>query len=98
MLDIKKRNLASDIEAIGFYDQVNSVADVHCLCSIDIDTEEVFIFHNHPELDGVVVKDPYDDKEYTIPKRSGSLDEGILFWESSTSLGSKLMLGLMMNL
>ena len=92
MLDIKRRNLASDIEAIGFYDQVNSVDDVHCLCSIDIDTEEVFIFHNHPELDGVVVKDPYDDKEYTIPKRSGSLDEGILFWESSTSLGSKLII------
>lgn len=92
MLELKKRILASDIEAIGFYDQVNKLEDVHCLCSIDVDTDEVFLFHDHPEFDGVEVVDPYDDKTYIIPKRNGSLNEGIKFWEDSTLKGSVLVI------
>ena len=65
-----ERLLASDIEAVGFYDKVNSEKDIRCFCSIDVETNEVFLFHDHPEFDNVVVKDPYDNKEYVIPKRT----------------------------
>lgn len=92
MLEIKKRLLASDIEAIGFYDEINSVRDIHCLCSIDIQTDEVFLFHDHPEFDNVEVTDPYDNKTYTIPKRVGTLEEGLHFWEDSTNSGSLLII------
>jgi len=61
-----KLKLASDIEAVGFYDKVNSKKDVHCLCSIDVDTEEVYLFHDHPEFDGAEVVDPYDKKTNTF--------------------------------
>jgi hypothetical protein len=84
--------LASDIEAIGFYDKVNTKSDVHCLCSIDIETNEVYLFHDHPEFDNTKVVDPYDGKEYTIPVRTGSLDDGILFWEKVSSSRGKLII------
>lgn len=86
------RLLASDIEAVGFYDQVNSVEDIHCLCSIDVDTNEVILFHDHPEFDNVLVNDPYDNKQYQIPVRSGTLQQGIDFWIKATQAGSKLII------
>lgn len=82
--------LAGDIETKGFYDKVHSERDVHCLCAIDIHTGELYLHHDYPHLDGEVVIDPYDGKSYTIPKRSGSLKEGILFWEKSAQQGYKL--------
>ena len=91
-MEYKNRLLASDIEAIGFYDDVHTKNDIHCLCSIDIESEEVLLFHNHPEFDNVVVKDPFDDKEYTIPKRKGTLDEGLAFWDKAANNGSKLII------
>lgn len=84
--------LASDIEAKGFYEQVNTKGDVHCLCSLDVDTGEVYLFHDHPEFDNAVVVDPYDKKEYVIPPRNGSLDEGIVFWETVTKQKGKLII------
>lgn len=86
------RLLASDIEAVGFYDQVNSVSDIHCLCSIDVETNEVILFHNYPQFDNVEVKDPYDNKTYLIPKRNGTLQQGIDFWVKATKAGSKLII------
>lgn len=86
------RLLASDIEAVGFYDQVNSVSDIHCLCSIDVETNEVILFHNYPQFDNVEVKDPYDNKTYLIPKRNGTLPQGIEFWGKATKAGSKLII------
>jgi hypothetical protein len=85
------RLLASDIEAKGFYDAVNTWDDVHCFVSIDISTNEVFLFHNHPEFDNVVVVDTYDNKEYKIPPRTGSLADGLKFWEEESASGSKLV-------
>lgn len=84
--------LASDIEAKGFYEKVNTKEDVHCLCSIDVETEYVYLFHDHPEFDNAVVVDPYDGKEYIIPPRTGSLDDGILFWEKVSANAGKLII------
>ena len=92
MTDIKKRLLASDIEAIGFYDVVKSKKDIHCLCSIDVVTEEVFLFHDYEGFDEVSVTDPYDKKVYIIPKKLGSLEEGIKFWKDSADCGSLLII------
>jgi hypothetical protein len=92
MLEYRNLKLASDIEAKGFYESVNSKEDIHCLCSVDIDNGNVILFHNNPEFDGVTVVDPYDSKEYTIPVRSGTLDEGIAFWKSAANNGSLLII------
>lgn len=92
MLHYQKRKLASDIEAIGFYDEVNSSKDIHCLCSVDVDTNEIFLFHDYPEFDNVSVTDPYDNKVYVIPSRAGSLLEGLKFWEYSVQHGSLLVI------
>lgn len=81
----KNMMLASDIEAKGFWDDVNSKEDIHCLCSIDIYNDKVYLFHNHPEFDNVTITDPYDNKQYTIPQRTGDLDAGVLFWEQVTN-------------
>lgn len=91
-MEYKNRLLASDIEAVGFYDYVHTKKDIHCLCSIDIESEEVLLFHDHPEFDNVEVKDPYDGKIYTIPPRKGTLDDGIAFWEKAVLNGSKLII------
>lgn len=92
MLQYSKRKLASDIEAVGFYDVIHSTKDIHCLCSVDVDTNEIFLFHDYPEFDNVTVTDPYDNKVYTIPYRNGSLDDGIEFWEGSVAKGSLLII------
>lgn len=84
--------LASDIEAKGLLDIVHSKSDVHCLCSVDIETGEVYLFHDHPEFDNVKVYDAYDEKEYTIPPRKGTLDEGITFWQEVIAKGGKLVI------
>ncbi len=86
------RLLASDIEAKGFYERVNTKEDIHCFCSIDIETDEVFLFHDYPHFDNVVVLDPFDNREYTIPPRTGTLEEGLRFWESETLKGSTLII------
>ena len=91
-MDYSRLKLASDIEAKGFYDDVHDINDIHCLCSIDIKTEEVYLFHDHPELDLAEVVDPYDGKTYIIPKRTGSLDEGIKFWENVGISGGSLII------
>ena len=81
--------LASDIEAVGFYDDVHSVHDIHCLCSIDIETDDVYLFHDHPHFDeSESCVDEYDEMFYTIPKCTGTLQEGIEWWEEQT-LGGK---------
>ena len=86
-LDLKKYvNIPnySDVEAVGFWDDVNSINDVHTICSIvdDPDTGEevVLVFHDRDDLCGSVVFDPYDEKEYTIPKKAGTLLEGFRYW------------------
>lgn len=74
----------SDIEAIGFEDKINSIKDIHTICSIVDDPETgeevVLVFHDRPELCGQVVLDPYDNKEYTIPARAGELMDGFRMW------------------
>lgn len=74
----------SDIECVGFWDDVHTLEDVHTICSIvdDPDTGEevILVFHDRPDLDGATVYDPYDKQEYTIPERAGTLKEGFRFW------------------
>lgn len=86
-IDLKKcANLPnySDIESVGFWEDVHLVKDIHTLCSIvvDPDTKEevVLLFHDRPDLCGQVVFDPYDKQEYTIPARVGTLMEGFRYW------------------
>lgn len=86
------RYLASDVETVGLYDKVHNKSDVHCLCSIDCDTDEVYLFHDHPEFDEAKVWDEYDEQEFTIPKRTGTLEEGIKFWEEASASGDKLVI------
>lgn len=86
------RKLASDIEAIGFYDVIRSQKDIHCLCSVDVETNEVLLFHDYEGFDNVSVVDPHDGKTYVIPKKKGTLQEGIEFWKKATDNGSVLII------
>ncbi len=74
----------SDIEAVGFWDDVHSLEDIHTICSVveDPETKEevVLVFHDRPDLCGSEVFDPYDKKTYTIPSRAGTLLEGFRYW------------------
>ncbi len=74
----------SDIESVGFYQDVKSLEDIHTICSIvdDPDTGEevVLVFHDRPDLCGSEVFDKYDNKTYKIPQRAGTLLEGFRFW------------------
>lgn len=74
----------ADIETQGLWEQVHGIDNVHCLCSVIEDPETgedvVLLFHDRPEFDNEKVWDKHDQKEYTIPERSGSLIDGFRFW------------------
>ncbi len=88
----------ADIEAVGLYDKVNTLADIHVLaCIVDCPNgspngdvpasgstnvleSKTLLFHNHPELDNTTVRDNYDGKDYFIPERVGTLEQGVLFF------------------
>lgn len=86
--------LYSDIETKGFWGKVNSISDVHCICNVvvDKDTGEdvVLLFHDHPDFDNAEVFDKYDEKNYTIPVRAGTLQEGFDFWYKVGQSGGRL--------
>lgn len=73
-----------DVETRGLWGVVNSLEDFHVLGSIvdDPDTgEEVtLLFHDREDLCGATFLDPYDNKNYTIPKRVGTLLEGFRYF------------------
>lgn len=69
---------ASDIEANNL---LPYVTQLWCLVSIDIATDKLYLFHNYPEYDNVVVHDPFDNKDYQIPARTGTFDEGVEWWK-----------------
>lgn len=82
MLDLEKylnQVHYADIEAVGFWDDVHSLSDIHCLCSVT-DDDTVLLWHDHPELDGVEFYDEYEGKTRVIPKRAGSLLDGFRYW------------------
>ena len=89
--DISNAELASDVETKGLWDVIKLAEDIHCLCSVDVETDEVYLFHNYPEFDDVEVYDRHDDTTYTIPVRTGTLEEGLAFWQLSTKQGCKLI-------
>lgn len=78
---------AGDIEANGLYDEVTKL---WCVVFQDVKTLEMYIYHDFPEYDGAVVLDPSDQKEYIIPKRNGSLVEGLREWYKIGQAGGKL--------
>jgi len=82
------RLLGSDIEANGLLEKVTKL---WCICSIDVVSEEVFLFHDYPEYDGMTLIDPDDDLEYTIPVRNGTFAEGVEFWQLAADNGSTLI-------
>lgn len=90
-LPFEKLKLASDIEAKGFWEKVHTKADIHCIASIDIATDIVYLFHDYPEFDNIEVYDKYDDTMYTIPARTGTLEGGFRWWEKCALAESKLI-------
>lgn len=89
-----KERLYSDIETKGFWESVNSLEDVHCICNVVVDPDTgddvVLLFHNKEDFDGVQVFDEYDQKYYTIPPRAGTLKDGFDFWFSVGENGGRL--------
>lgn len=90
-LPFENLKLASDIEAKGFWEKVHTKEDIHCIASVDIDTDIVYLFHDYPDFDNVEVFDKHDGVMYTIPPRTGTLEEGFRWWEKATLAGSKLI-------
>lgn len=84
-----KQTHFADIETRGFWEDVNTLEDVWCLCSVTED-DEVLLFHDYPEFDNQVVWDDHDEKEYTIPERVGTLMEGFRYWYKIGMQGGKL--------
>lgn len=70
------RELAFDTEANGLLD---TVTKMWCVVAQDIKTEEMFIYHNFPQFNHARVIDPHDNKTYVIPKRNGTLEDGVRF-------------------
>lgn len=83
----ENRILSGDIEANGFLYQATKV---WCIVTQDVETEEMYSFHDFPELCGQTIVDPYDRKEYIIPERTGTLIEGARFWYKALNSGSKI--------
>lgn len=90
-LPFENLKLASDIEAKGFWEKVHTKADIHCIASKDIDSGEIYLFHDYSEFDNVQVFDKHDGMMYTIPERTGALEDGFRWWEKATLAGSKLI-------
>jgi len=80
-----KRDLAFDTEANGLLEDVTKV---WCVVAEDIETREMFIFHDFPQFNGAEVFDPFDNETFVIPKRNGTLAEGITFLQDA---GGKLI-------
>jgi hypothetical protein len=97
MLDLSrfyKERLYSDIETKGFWDKVQSISDVHCICNVVVDPitggDVVLLFHDRPDFDNSEVYDKYDDVTHTIPPRAGTLKEGFDFWFKVGQSGGRL--------
>lgn len=78
-----------DIETKGFWEDVHSLEDVWCLCTVT-DDDTVLLFHDYPQYDNQKVWDKDDEKEYTIPERVGTLLDGFRFWYSIGKKGGNL--------
>lgn len=78
-----------DIETKGFWEDVHSLEDVWCLCTVT-DDDTVLLFHDYPQYDNQKVWDKDDEKEYTIPERVGTLLDGFRFWYSIGKKGGSL--------
>ncbi len=76
-----------DIEAKGYLKIVETEKDVWCLVLKDDESKRRYVFHDYPEYDGAEVED--NDTVYTIPKRDGSLLDGIRFMYLGGKNGSK---------
>ncbi len=77
--------LAFDAEANNLLEKVTKM---WCLVFQDIETEQMYIFHNFPQFNYAIVTDPYDNKQYEIPKRTGTLAQGVEFMQKR---GKKLI-------
>lgn len=74
-----KQTHYGDIEAIGFWEVVKTLKDIHCLCTITEDNK-VILWHDRPEFDGKEVWDKEDGVYYKLPPRAGTLLEGFRYW------------------
>lgn len=81
------RVYAGDIEANGLLDKVTKL---WCIVHQDVESKEIYVYHDFPEFDGVTIVDPFDNKEYTIPARSGTFVEGLREWYKIGQAGGKL--------
>lgn len=79
-----------DIEGNGLLQEITKV---WCIVAQDMDTDEVFVYHNFPQFDYARVQDNFDNKEYIIPKRNGNLAEGIDFISEASELNCHNIFG-----
>lgn len=89
ILDSSDRTLVFDSEANGL---LHNVTRMWCVVAQDYYTEEVFLFHDFPEFDGVSGVDE-EGNEFAIPVRNGSLKDGVLFLHKAKSLIAHNCLG-----
>jgi hypothetical protein len=89
ILDSSERILVFDCEANGL---LHNVTKMWCIYCEDFETGEGFLFHDYPEFDNVVGGDEVG-VEFTIPPRSGTLEEGAKFLSKARGLTAHNMIG-----
>ncbi len=88
-LDSSERTLVFDVEANGLLD---TVTKIWCIACADLETNQMFLFHDYPEFDGVEGVDE-EGNPFTIPVRDGTLKQGALFLHKAKSLVCHNLLG-----
>lgn len=89
MLKSNQRTLVFDAEANGLLDEVTKM---WCVVAQDYDTKELFLFHDFPEYDDHEGIDE-QGKAFVLPKRNGSLRDGVMFLNNAKSLIAHNQLG-----
>lgn len=69
-------DLCFDTEANNLLEKVTKV---WCVVAQDPATMRMYVYHDFPQYNGAEVYDAFDKETYIIPKRDGTLEEGIKF-------------------
>lgn len=89
MLCSKDRRLVFDSEANHL---LHKVSKMWCVVAQDYDTEEMFLFHDFPQYDGVSGIDDLGEP-FTLPVRNGTLLQGVQFLHKAKQLICHNLLG-----
>ena len=89
ILDSSERILVFDIEGNSL---LHKITKVWCIACKDYDTNEMFLFHDRPDYDGLKGVDE-EGTTFTLPPRNGTLTEGAKFLHRAKSLICHNLLG-----